>query len=83
MSNHIVKIRLNSHPVIVEFDYIPGVPFRQTGWGAGDCDPPEHEEVSLDSVTTPDGYEILKYLSDAQCEEIEQRCIDFMGYPDE
>lgn len=77
-SQHLsMPLKINMVEVTVEYEFWPGVGFRRTGMGAGDCDPPEPPEVSIDRVLTEDGYDVWPYIAGSQHDEIIEACIEY------
>jgi hypothetical protein len=47
--------KIQGIPCEVSVAYYPGLPFRQTGMGFGDCEPEEPEEFEIVGVFSRDG----------------------------
>lgn len=70
-----MKSHVNGNMVFVEFVYTPGEPFRQTGWGAGDCEPDEQDEIEIHGVYDMDGANVTRWATDADWERLLDECI--------
>lgn len=63
--------------------YSPGLPMLVTGWGMGDCEPPEPPEV-LFTLCDEDGTEahwITNQLTDREFEDVEETLLDALENP--
>lgn len=72
-----IQSKINDHPVSVTYTFTPGVPFRRTGFGAGDCDPEEPDEAEITDITDENGVSIYKWVSDADVDRISRECIQY------
>jgi hypothetical protein len=78
-----LESKVNGHPVFVSYTFHPGCPMRITGWGFGDADPPEPDEVDIDDITNEDGVSIFAYLHESDLVRIENECLEAGAREDE